>query len=427
AWRASGGAVRVAARAGGRGAWRIAAVPGGPPAAGPTAFASPALAVRDDGSADLLWAAREGDGWTVRAAVRAGAAGRWVAAPALAPGPSAGQPRAAVAPDGGAAAAWTDAGAVVLAVRGPDGRWTAAQPLGPGAAPAVAVAAGGVVRVAWSAPSGGADIVRVGGAGTGTGSVGAAEDLAAGTGPQIAATTGASAVAWAPPGGGLAALVRDAAAPATPLARQGDVPAAMVAIGGPGRAVVTWVDREGPGSATAGMATAVPGGPWRVAVQPVGEDVEAPSAAVGPGGDVLVLTASVGRSGTGRTVLAASFDAVARPRLTGSVTGRRLGGRRVAWTVRVRNASRVPAAGVRLRIVAPSATRILPPLPPGAVRRGRAVEVRVGALGPRRARAVRLVVLPGPRATAAAPSAEARAVAVAPVALRPSAPAGLAP
>jgi hypothetical protein len=419
AWRASGGAVRAAVRDGRRAPWRIAAVPGGPPAAGLAGFASPALAVRDDGSADLLWAAREGAGWVVRAAVRAGAAGPWVQAPALALAPSAAQPLVAVAPDGGAAAAWAEAGAVRAAVRGPDGRWTAAQPLGPGAAPAVAVAAGGDVRVAWSAPSGGAGVVRIAAADARTGMVTAAEDLVAGTAPQIAAAAGASAVAWAPPGGGLAALVRDAAAaPAAPLARQGDVPGAAVAMGGPGRAVVAWVDREGPGSATAGMATALPAGRWRVAAQPVGEDVPAPSAAVGPGGDVLVLTAAGGRSGTGRTVLAASFDAVARPRLTGSVTGRRLGGRRVAWTARVRNASRVPAAGVRLRVVIPSATRLVSPLPRGAVRHGRVVGVRLGALGPGRARVVRFVTHAGPRATAAAPAAEARAVAVAPVTLR---------
>ena len=425
AWRASGGAVRVATRPGRRGTWTVDAVPSGPAVAGPAAFASPRVAVRDDGSADVVWAARENGTWTIRGAARTGGRGPWQPTAALTTG-AAGEPSVALAADGGSAAAWsTPAGAVAGAVRAPAGAWTASQDLtAAGTAPSAAIADGGAAQVAWSATAeDGGPVVRVA-QGAAASGFGAPEDGATGSGPRVAAGGGTLVLAWAPPGGGLAALVRPpAAAPgAVTLAPPGtDVATARVgaAAGASGRAAVTWVDPQGLGTASAGMATAAPGAPWRVAEQPVGEDVPAPSAAVAPDGDVLVLTAAVGRGGTGRTVLAASVDGAARPRLAGRVTGRRTGPRRAAWTLVVRNPSRVRAEGVRLRVRVCCGTRPVPPLPAGAsaVRDGRTFAVALGTLPAGASRRLHLAVRLGRDGRLTTPLAEASAVAVPPVRL----------
>lgn len=426
AWRAAGGRVHVAVRVGRRGAWRVAAVPSGPAAAGPAAFASPRVAAGADGSAAVVWAAREAPGWVVRGAARSGARGVWRATPALALDPGAGMPSLGLAPDGGAAVAWSPQpgpGAVRAALRPAGGGWGPAVVLdGTGGAPSAAAGAGGTVRVAWST-GGGDPVVRVASADLRAGSFGAAEDVAPGSAAQVGAPAGGGlAVAWMPTAGGLAALVRGPAAPGAPagLAAPGapaDGRPTVVAAGGTGRAAVTWIEDPGPGAATAGMATGAPGAPWRTALQPVGEDVPAPAAAVGPGGDVLVLTAAVGRSGTGRTVLAAAFDDAPRPRLTGAVAGRRIGPRRVAWTVDVRNASGVRAAGVRLRVLLCCGALPVAPLPAGAVRRGRALALGLGTLPPGGRRAVTVHARLGPGGRAAPPLAEVHAVAVPPVRL----------
>jgi hypothetical protein len=381
------------------------------------------VAVRDDGSAEVLWAARENGRWTIRGAARTGRRGPWQPTASLTTGTVA-EPSAALAADGGAAAAWaTPAGGVAAAVRAPAGAWPAPQELDAvGAAPSAAIAGGGTARVAWSATTaGGGPVVRLA-QGDAVGGFGPPEDVAAGSGPRSAAGGGTLLLAWSPPAGGLAALVRPPAAMPGPvtLAPPGTAVGAArvgVAAGAAGRAAATWVDPQGLGTATAGMATAAPGAPWGVALQPVGEDVPAPSPAVAPDGDVLVLTAAVGRGGTGRTVLAASFDDAARPRLTGRLTGRRTGPRRAAWTVVVRNPSRVRAAGVRLRARFCCGSRLVPPLPAGAVRNGRTVTVPLGTLPAGASRRVCLAVRLGRDGRLTTPLAEASAVAVPPVRL----------
>jgi hypothetical protein len=384
------------------------------------------VAVGAGGAVEVLWAAREPSGWVVRGAVRGGAGGAWRATPALTLDPDAGAPSIGLSADGGAVAAWgprAGAGAVRAASRPPGGAWAAPVVLdATGGAPSAAVTAGGSTAVSWTGGAG-APVVRVASGTSAAGTFGAPEDVAPGAGGGVAASAGGVlAVSWTPPAGGLAALVRRPGAPGAPqvLAGPGS-PAegfpAAVAAGGGGRAAVTWIDAEGPGTATAGMAAAAPGVAWRTARQPVGEDVPVPAAAVGPDGAVLVLTAAVGRSGSGRTVLAASFDGTPRPRLAGAVAGRRLGGRLVAWTMTVRNPSRVRAVGVRVRVAFCCGARPAGALPAGAVRSGRVLTVPLGDVPAGRRRVVRVHALLGPAARPAAPSVEVRAVAVPPARL----------
>ena len=245
--------VHVAVRVGRRGAWRVAAVPSGPAAAGPAAFASPRVAAGADGSAAVVWAAREAPGWVVRGAARSGARGVWRATPALMLDPGAGMPSLGLAPDGGAAVAWgpqPGPGAVRAALRPAGDGWGPAVVLdGTGRRPVRGGRRRRTVRVAWST-GGGDPVVRVASADLRAGSFGAAEDVAPGSGAQVGAPAGGGlAVAWTPPAGGLAALVRGPAAPGAPagLAAPGapaDGRPPVVAAGGAGRAAVTWIERE---------------------------------------------------------------------------------------------------------------------------------------------------------------------------------------
>ena len=436
---AVGRVVRVATRPPGSRRWSVGRLPHSPASAGLFGFASPQVSIADGGAAHVIWAAREDGAWVIRGATRSRGGETWRPVPALALGPEAGSaaPRLALAGDGGAAAAWVTptvgrapSGVVRAALRTTDGAWSAPASLATdGSELAIATASGGLAQVAWAAP-GAAPMVRSA-AGDGTaGTWAPPADVTPGGFPRLAIDARGNVLLTASSpdaSGGLNALLLGPSAPAAGVIRLATpapqpsaevAPRAGVALSRSGRAAVAWSDPGGPGSATAGMATARAGGPWQRAQHPVGEDVATPAVAVSPEDDVLVLTSALGLSGTGRTVLASSFDAKPRPRLGGTVRGRRLRDGRVAWTVTVVNSSSVRADGVRLRVSLCCGTRLLSPAPANARRQGRRVLIAVGRLSPRARRSVVLVVAPGRTVTDEAPPTDVRAIAVAPTQLR---------
>jgi hypothetical protein len=183
---------------------------------------------------------------------------------------------------------------------------------------------------------------------------------------------------------------------------------APVALDGAGRALVAWLDPRGTRDAVLNLEAGTAAG-WEPSVAvPTGGDIPAPSLAQGSGGTALVLA----QFPEGGTVLAISRDALPQVRLATRVRGAWLpcpGA--VRWTVRVRNAGRIAARGVRVRVRVCCGARAVAarPRPEGD---GRVLTWRLGRLSPGAARTVVVTIRPGAGASRLLSlGAEVRAVA----------------
>lgn len=420
AWRVPGGAVRSAVRDRPGGAWRVIAVaPGGPVDAASGFRGARATMDGGDGSAALVWAERTGGAWTVRSARRGGPGAAWSETPPLALGPGAAEPALALAVDGTAAVAWTvpssaapfATGPVHAAVRSTEGAWTSVTTLAAagGLFPSATAGADGRAAVAWQD---GATSPTVVVAEAGIGSAwGAPQPVTAGQAPRIGENAdGTLALTWAsafvtPEATPILASVKPAGASAWPAGVQltdgrdmswVEASEARVAVGGTGRALVAFLDPEGPGSATVRLAAARAGEPWVTQDVPVGIDAPRVGLSAAAGGNGLAALPS--ESSDGGFVQAADFDGYLRPVVRAALAGRLRGDGTVGWTATVRNAGRVPARGVRLHLFIAGGIRFISS-EPRAARGARSAEWTLPRLAPGAVRTIRLRVRhPGGRA-----------------------------
>lgn len=395
-WQVAQGPLRSAVRRGWTGSWRTATVPAPPAGADPdAAFATPRLAIAPDGAAVALWTAQETGAWAARGALLAAGARTWQETPAppldpaLPAPPRYGPPRIAVGPAGDAVVVWTapssvpgPGGSALRVVRrigtGPWGApVTPADPVGRAGEPAVS--ANGRVAVVWTgAEATPPSPVQVAVGEPGAAGLGAPDAIPAAAWETASAVNsrGDVLVAWSGLNEGAAhAAVRPAGGAwgATMTAEGGIAPTigyegAPVALDEAGTAHVGtfFADpdaqaHEWPFSVVTGTARGW-AAPRRVSYG--GGDG---AIATAPGGTAIVLA-----RGEPGTIWAASYDALPDVRVTARLHGRRSAGRRVVcWTVRVRNAGRIAAQGVRLRLrprPGRPALRRLGRLAPGATR-----------------------------------------------------------
>ena len=422
AWRIPGGPVRAAVRDRRDAAWRVLAVPSGPATAGFFDFWSPRVTVGPGGEATLVWTAREAEGWVARGAHRAGRGAPWRTTPPLVIGSAAAAaPALALDTSGDAVAAWFEpagtgspllTGPVRASLRQGTGAWGAATTLSAtGYAPS-AVVAGGRALVAWEERPGadvaGAD-VRLAAGEVSTQAWAAPETVADGRAPIVTAdAAGDALLSWAGPAAAdgsapfLAAL-RPAGgrweAPLTLVASPSlsaiEVGRAHGAMSARGRAFTAVTDPEGPGSATTVLATRpLWGGPWDRVALPVGADDPDVALAASPSGDAVALVPASRAVSGGDTVIAVSYDGAARPVVRARISGRRQPDGAVAWSVIVRNAGRVAAKGVRLRLSICCGARLLASRPAGVPETRPWVTWSLGSLAAGRATTVRLTVRP---------------------------------
>jgi hypothetical protein len=422
-WRAPGGDVRSAFRATARGTWAVAPVPSGPVAPEPFDLVRPRVAVAADGSAHVLWATRDADGWVVRGARRA-ADGRWAPIPAAtAPGATA-APRIAITSSGDAVAGWVvpdpgmeqaalPAGRFLLTRRAAGSGWTVPAVVADATRGADVDLTDGSLVAAWGTPASDAGGRVVVARGTVAAGLGPAVPVAPGSTPRVAAGEGGTvALLWAAEAPGVVRRVSVRAAvdpgtgwttPATLATSESiseiEVDRGQVDVGPDGTVVVAWLDPLGPGAALAGIRSAGPDGVFSGPDQSAGSDLDAIGVATAAGGTALVLTPAELAMSNGETLYAASLDAAPRPSLRSTVRGvRRPGGREVAWTVSVRNRGPAVARGVRLTLSSCCGSPVVSARPAGV----RTTTVRrrwdLGTLRPGAARVVRLTTRSGPRA-----------------------------
>jgi hypothetical protein len=444
AWRPGGAApVRVAVRRGRRGPWRSTSIPSGPPLPG---FAEPRVAIGRGGAAAVLWGSEEFGGWVVRGARRAAFGAPWRESPPLAldagavPGVLARRGALAVDAGGDAAAVWQvpvsgaggdlprctcpslccafPLGAVRAARRSGDGPWGSPETLTPtGSDGDVSVSPNGLAAVVWR-ERGSGDVVptpvKLALGAPGVSGWSAPETLAdPGRAPAVAVNArGDALVAWGNP-----------LDPANEASRQLTVRAAIRLASG------TWgVTGTFPTGSTAGggedSETLLPllhpaldrAGrgylTWTtgaISVGTVGHMVAGDSAGWlryrrgGAGTAPAISADGVGlvlQNGSELGLRAVSFDPAPDVRVVGRLRGRwipRLGA--VAWTVRIRNAGRIVARGMRMWMRVPSGEggRVVASRPRGSVRRdvyGDLYVWRLGRLAPAARRTVHLTVRP---------------------------------
>jgi len=432
AWRPGGGApVRVAARRGRRGRWRTVSISSGPPSGGFAllGFTEPRVAIGLGGAAAVLWGSEESGSWVVRGARRAGFGAPWRGSPPLVldPGASLGvlDRRGALDVDAGgdAAAAWLvpaaggaggafPLGAVRASRRSGDGAWASPETLTPtGSDGDVSVAPNGLAAVVWRERASGDPIstpLKLALGEPGAPGWSAPETLAdPGRAPAVAASArGDALVAWGNPLDPanqasrqltVRAAIRRASGAwgATGTFPTGStlgvesetlLPVLHPALDRAGRGYLTWttgaVSVGTAGHLLAGDATGWPR--YRV-------DSAVTAPAVSPDGVALVLVVRP-ELGLG----AVSFDAAPEVRVVGRVRGRWIRRREaVAWTVRIRNAGRIAARGVRMWMRLPSGDggRLLASRPRGS-RRGGLYVWRLGRLAPGARRTVDLAIRP---------------------------------
>lgn len=122
------------------------------------------------------------------------------------------------------------------------------------------------------------------------------------------------------------------------------------------------------------MVAGTAGGWGRARVLGSGDSAAALAAAP----DRTALALSPGEAGT---IPASSYDAVPDVRVVARVRGRRIARERaVRWTVDVRNAGRIPAQGMRVRLSAGEGGRLLSARPPAARAAGTTSLWRLGRM-----------------------------------------------
>jgi hypothetical protein len=445
AWRPGGAApVRVAVRRGRRGAWRTTSVPSGPALGGFASlqFTGPQVAIGPGGAAAVLWGSQEPGGWVVRGARRPAFGAPWRESPPLAldAGAALGvlAQRGVLAVDaaGDAAAAWLvplpsavggvsrctcpslccafPLGAVRVARRSGDGAWGSPETLTPtGSDVDVSVAPNGLAAVVWRERGSGdvvATPVKLAFGAPGALGWSAPETLAdPGRAPAVAVNArGDALVAWGNPldpadqasrqltvhaavrgssgtWGVTGTFPTEGTGAGLGVESETQLPLLNPALDDAGRGYLTWttgaISVGTLGHLLAGDATGWPS--YRV-------DSAVTAPAIGPDGVALVLVAQEQR-GLG----AVSFDPAPDVRVTARVRGRWCPRpRAVAWTVRVLNAGRIAARGLRMWVPVPGDRGGLVASRPRASLEGGRYVWRLGRLAPGAARVVRLILRP---------------------------------